>query len=92
MTLAPRAAEELAYGLDEMSSINQRRLVIARRIVQKLLVSGNLDAVPSLGHQTLSVPWRYGRTQVQVIIYDTAILSVKFALFLFPWGLNIEFS
>ena len=36
---AGRAAEELVYGPDEMSTINQRRLVMARRIVQKLVLT-----------------------------------------------------
>lgn len=82
VTLAARAAEELAYGLDEMSSINQRRLVMARRIVQKLVVSGNMEIVPSIGHQTLSVPWRHGRSQVQVMRYNLIGMAVKFVDFL----------
>jgi len=41
--LASRAGEEIYYGLDEMSSINQRKIVMARRIVQKLLISDNLE-------------------------------------------------
>ncbi|CAG9461273.1 unnamed protein product [Pedinophyceae sp. YPF-701] len=39
MELAGRAAEEVLLGVDELSSINQRRLVNARRIVEKLVVS-----------------------------------------------------
>ncbi len=47
-----RAAEELAYGLDEMTSINQGKLVLARRIVQKLVASAALN--DELGPRTLS--------------------------------------
>jgi hypothetical protein len=36
---AGRAGEELVYGPDEMSTVNQRRLVMARRIVQKLVLT-----------------------------------------------------
>ena len=49
---AGRAAEELAYGVDEMTSINQGKLVLARRIVQKLVASAALN--DDLGPRTLS--------------------------------------
>ena len=49
---AGRAAEELAYGLDEMTSINQGKLVLARRIVQKLVASAALN--DELGPRTLA--------------------------------------
>lgn len=67
VVLASRAAEEMAFGPDEMSSINQRRLVMARRIVQKLIVSGNMDVVDGIGHQTISNPWQHGRSKIQVV-------------------------
>ena len=35
-----RAGEELVYGPEEMSTINQRKLEEARRIVTKLVLSG----------------------------------------------------
>ena len=41
--LASRAAEELYFDREEMSTINQRKIVMARRIVQKLLISDNLE-------------------------------------------------
>ncbi|KAK9821639.1 hypothetical protein WJX74_002762 [Apatococcus lobatus] len=50
--LAGRAAEELAYGLEEMTSINQGKLVLARRIVQKLVASAALN--DELGPRTLA--------------------------------------
>jgi hypothetical protein len=40
MALAGRAGEELMFGRDEMSSLNQHRLQLARQIVHKLLNSG----------------------------------------------------
>lgn len=54
--LAGRAAEELVYGRDEMSTINQRRLVTARRIVTKLVVSGSMTDNPGIGPRTVAVP------------------------------------
>ena len=53
---AGRAAEELVYGADDMSTINQRSLAMARRIVQKLVVSGGLSGAPGLPPAPLSVP------------------------------------
>ena len=51
---AGRAAEELVYGPDEMSTMNQRRLVMARRIVQKLVRAAiTLRSQPS---KRLSIP------------------------------------
>jgi hypothetical protein len=40
MALAGRAGEELTFGHDELSSLNQHRLQLARQIVHKLLNSG----------------------------------------------------
>ena len=50
--VAGRAAEELTYGLDEMTSINQGKLVLARRIVQKLVASAALN--DDMGPRTLA--------------------------------------
>lgn len=44
------------YGRDEMSTINQRALAMARRIVQKLVVAGGLSASPDLPPAPISVP------------------------------------
>lgn len=40
MVLAGRAAEELVYGIDEMSSLHQHRIMQARQIVHKMLQAG----------------------------------------------------
>lgn len=51
--LAPRAAEEAAYGRDGASSVHARRIALARRIANKMVVSNALtDAVgPRLAAQ-----------------------------------------
>ena len=51
---AGRAAEEIIYGRDEMSTLNQRRLDTARQIAQKLIVSGGMSDLPDLHHRPLS--------------------------------------
>ena len=43
VALAGRAAEELLLGGDELSSLNQHRLVLARQIVHKMLNAGFSD-------------------------------------------------
>jgi ATP-dependent Zn protease len=42
LALAGRAAEELVYGFDELSSLNQYRLMLARQIATKMLNAGEL--------------------------------------------------
>jgi ATP-dependent metalloprotease FtsH len=54
--LAGRAAEEAVYGADGMSTIQQRRLVLARRIAAKLVVSAAMAGGEALGPRTLSSP------------------------------------
>lgn len=43
VTLAGRAGEEVVYGRDEMSSLNQSRNMMARQIATKMLNSGMSD-------------------------------------------------
>lgn len=57
--LAGRAAEELTYGPEGMSSLNQRKLILARRIVQKLVVSNAMTDSPAIGARLISQPDRY---------------------------------
>lgn len=67
-TLAGRAAEELMYGPEGMSTLNERRLVMARRIVQKLVVSNAMTDNPAIGPRTVSKPARrVGRSIVQAV-------------------------
>lgn len=44
------------YGEDEMSTIQQRRLVLARRIAQKLVASNAMTDNPAIGPRTISNP------------------------------------
>ena len=54
--LSGRAAEEVYYGEDELSTMQQRRLVMARRIVTKLVVSTGMSPGDVIGPRTLSTP------------------------------------
>ena len=56
------------YGPDEMSTINQRRLVMARRIVQKLVVSANLHDSSAIGPRTISISARRGGKSLKQIV------------------------
>lgn len=67
---AGRAAEELIYGQDEMSTINQRRLVMARRIVQKLTVSSAMVDNIDIGPRTISSPTSGGGRALLQIVTD----------------------
>ncbi len=65
---AGRAGEELIYGGDEVSTINQRRLVLARRIVSKLVVSNAMSDDPDLADRTISHPVRSGGRHLRQIV------------------------
>lgn len=66
--LAGRAAEEVVYGADELTTMQQRKLVLARRIVSKLVVSTAMDPGSEIGPRTLSVPKAQGsRALVQLV-------------------------
>lgn len=67
---AGRAAEELLYGLEEMSTINQRQLSYARRIAQKLVVAGGMSEHPLLAARTLSVPLKISDRHFAQAVYD----------------------
>jgi cell division protease FtsH len=49
LSLAGRAAEELAYGVEEMSTLHQAKLMLARQIATKMLNSGFSDH-PDFAH------------------------------------------
>ena len=68
--LAGRAAEELMYSPDEMSTINQRRLVMARRIVQKLIVASAMTDNHKIGPRTISTPRRAGGKALKQVVTD----------------------
>ncbi len=66
--LAGRAAEEIYYGEDELSTMQQRRLVMARRIVTKLVVSTGMSPGAVIGPRTISSPKSTGgRALAQVV-------------------------
>ena len=55
------------YGLDDVSTINQRRLVMARRIVTKLVATAAMSDAPAVGPRTLTQPYaKGGRTLIQI--------------------------
>ena len=66
--LAGRAAEELVFGPDELTTMQQRRLVLARRIATKLVVSSAMDATPEIGPRTLSLPRIQGSRSLMQIV------------------------
>lgn len=76
--IAGRAAEDILYGRDEMSTINQRQLIMARRIAQKLVVSGGLSDAAGLGPSPITHPVPMGDTLGQIVParVSTSILSV----------------
>lgn len=66
LALAGRAAEEIIFGFDELSSLSQHRLQLARQIVHKLLDSGlsehpDYEHIRTLGVQYLDPSWELGR-------------------------------
>lgn len=63
-----RAGEEIVYGGDEVSTINQRRLTLARRIVSKLVVSNAMSDEPDLADRTISHPARSGGRHLRQIV------------------------
>jgi ATP-dependent Zn protease len=65
---AGRAGEELVYGGDEVSTLNQRRLVLARRIASKLVVSAGMSDASLIGPRTVSDPVRHGGRALKQII------------------------
>lgn len=70
--LAGRAAEEVIYGPDGLTTIQQRRLVTARRIVTKLVVSTGMSAGETIGHRTLSETKYQGtRALLQIVPKST---------------------
>ena len=73
--LPGRAGEELIYGGDEVSTVNQRRLVLARRIVTKLVVASAMTDSPAVGPRTISSPRRAIGDGLKQIILPRVRLS-----------------
>ena len=68
-----RAGEEIVYGGDEVSTINQRRLTLARRIVSKLVVSNAMSDKPDLADRTISHPIRSGGRHLRQIVLKKVV-------------------
>ena len=51
-----------------MSTLNQRRLVLARRIVSKLVVSAGMTDAGAIGPRTVSAPVRHGSRALKQLI------------------------
>eukprot|EP01025_Chloroclados_australasicus_P056094 TRINITY_DN6893_c2_g1_i1.p2 TRINITY_DN6893_c2_g1~~TRINITY_DN6893_c2_g1_i1.p2 ORF type:complete len:362 (-),score=92.60 TRINITY_DN6893_c2_g1_i1:193-1194(-) len=80
VVLAGRAGEEIIYGKDEMSTINQRRLVMARRIVQKMVASTGMTDIEVLSDRTLAMPLHVSvRSLNQFILPNIGNDSVELA-------------
>eukprot|EP01024_Parvocaulis_polyphysoides_P009058 TRINITY_DN12761_c2_g4_i1.p1 TRINITY_DN12761_c2_g4~~TRINITY_DN12761_c2_g4_i1.p1 ORF type:complete len:125 (+),score=27.94 TRINITY_DN12761_c2_g4_i1:57-431(+) len=63
-----------------MSTINQRRLVMARRIVQKMVASTGMTDVEILSDRTLAVPQHIsGRSLNQFILPNVSTEAVELA-------------
>jgi len=66
--LAGRAAEEIYYGEEELSTMQQRRLIMARRIVTKLVVSTGMSPGDVIGPRTIASPKSTGgRALAQIV-------------------------
>jgi len=75
VALAGRAAEEVVFGLDELSSLNQHRLMFARQIVHKMLNAGmsehpDFENIRTLGAQWTDSSSEPGRFQTYTIQTD----------------------
>jgi len=75
VSLAGRAAEELVLGPDELSSLSQGRLMLARQIVHKQLQAGFSDHpdfanLRGLGATYYDPSFEPGRLQTSVVMSD----------------------
>eukprot|EP00798_Chlamydomonas_sp_ICE-L_P007699 gene7699-863_t len=58
VALSSRAAEELVFGPDELSSLNQHRIMFARQIVTKMLNAGMSEHPDFENLRTLGAQWQ----------------------------------
>ena len=58
----------MTYGEDDMTTINQKKLALARGIAVKLVVSGGMTENTGFAHRTLSVPFDSGVNHLLQII------------------------
>ena len=76
ISISGRAAEELVYGEDDMTTINQKKLALARSIAVKLVVSGGMTEGPSFAPRTLSVPFDTGVNHLWQIVPPEVYLVI----------------
>lgn len=77
--LAGRAAEEVVFGADELTTMQQRRLVLARRIVTKLVVSSAMSDSKEIGPRTVSTPRFQGSRALLQLVPRFTPYSVQHA-------------
>ncbi|KAK9808335.1 hypothetical protein WJX73_003265 [Symbiochloris irregularis] len=65
--LAGRAAEELVYGPEEMSTLNQRRIAMAREIAAKMVVASGMSNTPMLLGRPMAHTVRMGNALHHVV-------------------------
>lgn len=64
---AGRAAEELVYGPAEMSTLNQRRIAMAREIATKMVVASAMSDTPMLVGRPMAHTVRMGSVLHHVV-------------------------
>lgn len=65
------------YGEDDMTTINQKKLALARSIAVKLVVSGGMTEGPSFAPGTLSVPFDTGVNHLWQIVPPEVRLVIE---------------
>ncbi|KAF8073094.1 FTSH5 [Scenedesmus sp. PABB004] len=75
LVLAGRAAEELVFGVDELSSLHQHKIMMARQVVHKLLNSGfsshpDFEHIRGLGTSYLDASMEPSRTTSFITVTD----------------------
>ena len=75
-----RAAEELIYGEDDMTTINQKKLELARGIAVKLVVSSAMTDDSQDSPRVLSIPFDVGLNHLKQILPREVDLLLSFSV------------
>lgn len=85
VVLAGRAGEELLFGMDELSAMNEKRLITARAIAAKLCFFGSMRDDLVLGARALTRPdfqgWRVEQT-IPDTVTDSAVLKTDMQMYI----------
>lgn len=85
VVLAGRAGEEMLFGMDELSAMNEKRLITARAIAAKLCLFGSMRDDPVLGARALTRPdfqgWRVEQT-IPDTVTDSAVLKTDMQMYI----------